>query len=68
MLNFYKSQLAQALNLTRQRFWKMIIPFYGKFPKEFKTQKVISLPDAKKLLMLLGYETEIIETTLKNIK
>lgn len=65
---YTKKQLANALKMSKSSFWRVIQPYYNKFSVAFKTQKMVSVMDAKKLFTLLGYDDEFVENTLKNIK
>ncbi len=62
-----KSELAKALNISRQTLWTKTLPHFRQFDKSFKTKKVISSLEAKKLLALLGFEQEEIEKVLEKI-
>ncbi len=62
-----KSELAKALNISRQTLWKKTLPYFSEFEKDFKTKKVISRLEAKKLLALWGFEQDEIEKVLEKI-
>ena len=63
----HKSELAKALNISRQTLWKKTLPYFSEFDKDFKTKKIISRLEAKKLLGLWGFEEDEIEKVLEKI-
>ncbi len=62
-----KSELAKALNISRQTLWTKTSSYFSQFDKDFKTKKVISHLEVKKLLALWGFEQDEIEKFLEKI-